>query len=90
MRIAIDLDNTVYKFTEEFLKYTNVRFNHTDDPANVDRWEFWESPNMQIGKNLMLPLKNLQNKRLGTKFPCLMMQNLLFAHSRHWDINCII
>ena len=51
MRIAIDLDNTVYKFTEEFLKYTNVRFNHTDDPANVDRWEFWESPNMQIGKN---------------------------------------
>jgi uncharacterized HAD superfamily protein len=51
MRIAVDLDNTIFDFCGEFLRFSNIRFSHDDKICDIDRWDFWNSPNIKLTKD---------------------------------------
>jgi len=51
MRIAVDLDNVVFEWTDAFINYTNIRFGHTDKNCEIKQWDFYNQDNIQLNED---------------------------------------
>ena len=58
----MDLDNVVFRWSEAFTEYTNVKYNYCDDYLDHRQWDFFNQPEVELTEEQFLESYDEFNK----------------------------